>query len=255
MNNNNVIKLTKEGPIAVVAMEEREYGNTFTERFMKGLKGAFAKIRGDTEIKTVIVHGYDNYFCCGGTKEELRELYEGYASKGKKVQFTDSGFHDLFLRCEVPVIAAMQGHALGAGLAWGCTADIIVMGEQCIYSANFMKYGFTPGFGATYLLPKRFGDILGNEMVFTARNYYGMELKERGVPVKIVPKQEVIQTALQVANDLKDKPLISLKVLKKHLTRHIRMELPEAVKKELEMHEITFAQPEVLDRIEGLFGW
>jgi len=117
-----------------------------------------------------------------------------------------------------------------------------------------MKYGFTPGFGASYILPKRFGDTLGNEMLFTARNYYGRELKERGVPVKIVPKQEVIQTAFQVANDLADKPLISLNVLKKHLTRHIRTELPGAVKKELEMHEITFAQPEVLDRIEGLFG-
>lgn len=254
MDNDNVIKLTKKGNIAVVAMEEREYGNTFTERFIRGLKGVFTKIRGDTEIKTVIVHGYDNYFCCGGTKQELRELHEEYANKGKKVQFTDSGFHDLFPRCQVPVIAAMQGHALGAGLAWGCTADIIVMGEQCIYSANFMKYGFTPGFGATYLIPKRFGNTLGNEMLFTARNYYGRELKERGVPVKIVPKQVVIQTAFQVANDLVDKPLISLKVLKENLTRYIRMELSEAIKKELEMHTVTFGQPEVCTRIDQLFG-
>jgi polyketide biosynthesis enoyl-CoA hydratase PksI len=254
MDNNSVVKLSTEKHIAVAALEEREYGNTFTERFVLGLKGAFARIRETPGIKVVIVHGYDNYFCCGGTKEELRGLYEGYANIGEKVRFTDSGFHDLFLCCEVPVIAAMQGHALGAGLALGCTADIMVMGEQCIYTANFMKYGFTPGFGATYLIPKRFGDTLGNEMLFTARNYYGRELKERGVPVTIVPKQDVIQTAFQVANDLVDKPLISLKVLKKYLTRHIRMELPEVVKKELEMHEITFAQPEVLDRIEGLFG-
>jgi polyketide biosynthesis enoyl-CoA hydratase PksI len=253
-NNDNVIKLKKEGAIAVIAMEEREYGNTFTQRFITGLKGAFAKIRGDAEIKVIIVHGYDNYFCCGGTKEELRELYEGYANIGKKVSFTDAGFHDLFLQSELPVIAAMQGHALGAGLAWGCTADFIIMGEQSIYSANFMKYGFTPGFGATYTIPKRFGDILGNEMLFTAGNYYGRELKERGAPVRIVPKQDVIPTAFRIANDLADKPLFSLKVLKKHLIRQISTELPEMVEKELEMHAATFNQPEVQTRIEQLFG-
>lgn len=256
MDKNSVVKLSTEKHIAVVVLEEREHGNTFTERFVSGLKGAFARIRENPGIKVVIVHGYDNYFCCGGTKEELIALHEG-AGKEKaegQVLFSDLGFHDLFLRCEVPVIAAMQGHALGAGLALGCTADIIIMGEQCVYNAIFMKYGFTPGFGATCLIPNRLGHTLGNEMLFTARNYYGRELKERGAPVKILPKQEVIQTALQVANDLVEKPLISLKLLKKHLNRDLILELPKAVQQEIEMHTATFGQPEVRSRIEELFG-
>jgi polyketide biosynthesis enoyl-CoA hydratase PksI len=252
----NVIKLTKQGPIAVVVMEEREYGNTFTRRFILGLLDAFKMIGQDHRIKVVIVRGYDNYFCCGGTKEELITLHKG-AGKGEsrdQAKFTEFGLHDLFLRCEVPVIGALQGHALGAGLALGCTADIMVMGEQCIYSANFMKYGFTPGFGATYIIPKKLGEPLGNEMLLTAGNYYGLQLKERGAPVKILPKQEVIKSAFATARELADKPLISLKVLKRALIRNIRSELDAAVEKELEMHQITFPQSEVHDRIERLFG-
>lgn len=253
---DNVVKLSKEGAVAVVALEEREYGNTFTRRFIRDLKDTFSTIQQHPGIKVVMVHGCDNYFCCGGTKEELIELCEGFGQKQKEAspQFTDLNFHDLLLRCEVPVIAAMQGHALGGGLAFGCFADIIVMGEQCLYSANFMKYGFSPGMGATYILPKKLGESLAAEMLLTARNYYGRELKERGAPVKIVNKQEVIKTAMEIAKDLADKPLLSLKVLKEHLTQQTRAELPKAVAKELEMHQITFAQPGVRTRIERLFG-
>jgi polyketide biosynthesis enoyl-CoA hydratase PksI len=251
-----VIKFHKQDNIGMVALEEREYANTFTHRFIQGLMETFALIDQDQEIKVVVLHGYDNYFCCGGTKEELLALHESAGKKeGQgKIRFSDLNFYDLLLRCQVPVISAMQGHALGAGFTWGCSADIVVLAEQCIYSANFMKYGFTPGFGATYLLPRKLGEMLGTEMLYTARNYYGRELKERGAPVNIVPKQEVIATALEIAKHLADKPLLPLKVLKNYLTHQIRTELPEVIKKELEMHEITFGQPEVLERIQRLFA-
>jgi polyketide biosynthesis enoyl-CoA hydratase PksI len=158
--------------------------------------------------------------------------------------------YDLLIKCEVPVIAAMQGHALGGGMVFGSSADIMVMAEECIYSTNFMKYGFTPGVGATYIIPKKFGQVLGTEMLMTARNYYGGELKERGAAAKIVRKVDVIDTAMEIAQDLSAKPLISLKILKDHLTRQIRLELPDIIERELEMHRITFTQPEVTNMIE-----
>jgi polyketide biosynthesis enoyl-CoA hydratase PksI len=252
---NSVVNLRKDGCIAWVALEERESKNTFTMRLIQGLKAVFGQIDAEPGIKVVIVHGYGPYFCCGGTKEELIGLYQGLHKEGaERIQFTDLRFHDILLQCKVPVIAAMQGHALGGGLALGCFADIIVMGEQCIYSANFMKYGFTPGMGATYIIPKRFGTLLGWEMLYSARNYYGAELKERGASALIVKKQDVIKTALEFARDLADKPLLSLKELKKNLSAAIMKELPSAIEKELEMHRITFGQAEVLNRIEARFG-
>jgi polyketide biosynthesis enoyl-CoA hydratase PksI len=251
-----VVHCNKENNIAYVALEEKEHKNTFTLRLINQVKETFTNIEQDPEIKVVIIHGYDNYFCCGGTKEELIDLHKGISGKEneRNGQFTDLEIYDLLLRCEVPVIAAMQGHALGGGLAFGCFADIIIMSEESIYSANFMKYGFTPGMGATYIIPKKFGEVLGTEMLLSARNYYGSELKERGVSAKIVSKENVMEAAREIAEDLSDKPLLSLKLLKNNLRNQISSALSNAVEKEIQMHEETFAQPEVLERIEKLFG-
>jgi polyketide biosynthesis enoyl-CoA hydratase PksI len=252
---DRVIKLVQQGEIGIVAMEDREYKNTFSQRFLKELKDTFKDISQNKTLKVIVVHGYDNYFCCGGTKDELIGLSKSVVlEEESEVTLEDLNFFDLFLRCEIPVIAAMQGHAIGGGLALGCFADILVLGEECIYNAVFMKYGFTPGMGATYIIPRKLGDALGNEMLFTARNYYGIEMKERGAMVKIVKKQNVIQSALDIATELAEKPLVSLKLLKAHLNRDIKNDISNVAAKENEMHKITFAQPEVRERIEILFG-
>jgi polyketide biosynthesis enoyl-CoA hydratase PksI len=246
---SSVVHLTYPEPhIAVVRLEDREHRNTFSRELLEGLLATFSSIAQNETIKVVVIHGYENYFCCGGTKEELLSIQSG------QVTFADFTFYRLLLDCDVPTIAAMQGHALGGGLAFGCYADVIVMAEECLYSANFMKYGFTPGMGATYIIPKRLGTSLGQEMLLTAKSYHGGVLKSRGVSVDVVRKNEVITTAMSLAKELADKPRTSLKLLKQHLVQTIKSELPTIIEQELTMHQISFSQPGVKERIELLFG-
>jgi polyketide biosynthesis enoyl-CoA hydratase PksI len=245
---NDVVKFRQDGHVGIIALEEREFKNTFSKRFIEGVTEAFQQANKIPDLKVIVVHGFENYFCCGGTKEELIGIFEG------TLKFNDLDFFSLPLRCEIPVISAMQGHALGGGLAFGSYADMIVLGRECLYSANFMKYGFTPGMGANYIIPKKFGALLGTEMLLSAKNYSGEELRERGVPMKVVKRDDVIEVALKLASELADKPLLSLKVLKRYLTREIVATLPQVIEDELAMHKTTFAQPEVRKRIEELFG-
>ncbi len=246
---NDVVRLTVTPEhIALVELDDRASGNTFTQSLIEGLMKTFDRIRGDLSLKVVIVHGYGNYFCCGGTKEELIGILDGV------VQFSDVPFYDLLLQCDLPVIAAMQGHALGGGLVFGCYADLLVMAEEALYGAVFMKYGFTPGMGGTYIVPKKLGLLLGTEMLFTARNYQGIELKGRGIQARVVKRAEVIPAALSLARELADKPRLALIELKRNLAAAMREDLPAVVEKELAMHRRTFAQPEVRARIEALFG-
>jgi polyketide biosynthesis enoyl-CoA hydratase PksI len=244
-----VVEISRPEPgVAVVKIEDREARNTFSLAVMEGLFEVFGEIRNSAETRVVVIHGYDNYFCCGGTREELMKLHR------REVDFTDFPFYRLLLDCEVPTISAMQGHAIGGGLAFGLYADILVMAEECVYSANFMRYGFTPGMGSTYIVPRKFGHALGAEMLFSASGYHGGQLKERGVSARVVKKKEVIPTAMAVARELADRPLVSLKLLKKHLAQTVREELPAFIEREVAMHQISFGQPEVKERIEKLFG-
>lgn len=247
MKNGGIVQFIEQENIAIVTMAEREHRNTFTKRLVDALKEVFEAINKNPRVKVVILQGYDNYFCCGGTKEWLLGIVDGKSS------FEDLMFYDLLLRCEVPVISAMQGHALGGGLTFGCYADIIIMAEECIYSASFMKYGFTPGMGASYIIPKKLGETLGNEMLFTANNYFGTELKKRGAPVRIENKKNVVKVAIEIARSMAEKSPVSLRLLKEHSIRQIRDEVPAVVKRELEMHGITLKQPDVRERIESLF--
>jgi polyketide biosynthesis enoyl-CoA hydratase PksI len=237
-----------EPGIVQLTMHDRDHKNTFSLELMGALFEAFAKIRNNSSYRVAILTGYDSYFCSGGTQESLTMLHEG---KGK---FSDTNLYGLALDCEIPVISAMQGHGIGGGFVFGMFSDFIVLSRESIYTTNFMKYGFTPGMGATYVLPKKLGISLAQEMLTSARNFRGEELARRGVPFPVLPRAEVLPYAQQLARDIAEKPRTSLITLKSHLVREIREQLPAVIEQEVAMHDITFHQPEVRGRIESLFG-
>jgi polyketide biosynthesis enoyl-CoA hydratase PksI len=237
-----------EAGIVQVTMQDRVNKNTFTDELIDGLTEAFEAIKARTDYKVVILTGYDNYFSSGGTQEGLRELFEG------KVKFTDKDLYSLALNCPIPVIAAMQGHGIGGGFVMGMFADFVILARESVYTTNFMKYGFTPGMGATFILPKKLGFSLAEEMMLTASTYRGEELQKRGVPFTVIARESVLAHAFELAKSLAEKPRVSLVTLKAHLVASLREQLPMFIEKEIAMHELTFHQPEVKDRIEAFFG-
>jgi len=245
----NEVTLTSPGDgILQITMQDTVARNTFSKPLIKGIIEAFDEVSKNQYCKVVILTGYDNYFCCGGTKEELFAIHK------KEMAFNDLNFFTLPLDCKVPVISAMQGHGIGGGFVFGCYSDFIILGRENIYTTNFMKYGFTPGMGATYIVPLKFGKEIGHEMLFTAENYRGAQLQERGIPQRVVPKAEVLQEAINLARIVAEKPKLSLVTLKDHLTKDMRSTIATVINDEVNMHTITFHQPEVKQRIEELFG-
>jgi polyketide biosynthesis enoyl-CoA hydratase PksI len=237
-----------EPGVVQLTMQDRAHKNAFTRDLVLALHRAFAAINADERCKVVVVTGYDNYFCTGGTREGLLSI------QGGDLQFTDLKLHSLALDCKVPVIAAMQGHAIGAGFTIGLFADVVILGRESVYTSNYMTFGFTPGMGATYIVPKKLGISLAEEMLFTGGRYQGADLERRGVPFRVVPRQDVLPMALEDARSLAEKPRLSLSLLKDNLVASMRAELPAAIAREVEMHDATFHQPEVKERINALLG-
>ncbi|MEV0468587.1 polyketide synthase [Streptomyces prunicolor] len=237
-----------EPGVLQVTMQDRRSKNSFSAELVDGLINAFSEIQAHRTGKVVVLTGFGNYFSSGGTQDGLLAIHEG------RSRFTDLNLYSLALECEVPVIAAMQGHGIGGGFVLGLYADFVILGRESLYTANFMRYGFTPGMGATMILPRKLGLGLGQEMLLNGGNYRGAELAVRGVPFRVLPRGEVLPQALQLARELAQKPAVSLKALKAHLVRPLREALPQAIEQELAMHEMTFHRAEVKQRVSDLFG-
>ncbi|MBH8599156.1 MULTISPECIES: polyketide synthase [unclassified Thermoactinomyces] len=237
-----------EPEIVLLTMEDRVHKNTFSKELIDGLLEAFAVIEASNVYKVVVLTGYDSYFASGGTREGLLAIHEG------REKFTDKNVYSLALDCKIPVIAAMQGHGIGGGFIMGLFADFVILSRESVYTTNFMKYGFTPGMGATCILPRKLGISLTEELLINSGTYRGAELEKRGIPFPVLPRAEVLGHALELARQIAEKPRYSLILLKDHLVAPIREELPSIVEREVMMHEKTFHQPEVRERINALFG-
>lgn len=246
---HSVVELFEIEPAIIqVKMHDRAHKNAFSQELTDGLIQAFEFIRNQQSYKAVILTGYDNYFASGGTQEGLLRIQKGIT------KFTDDNLYSLALDCRIPVIAAMQGHGIGGGFVMGLFADFVILSRESVYTTNFMKYGFTPGMGATFIVPQKLGFSLAQELLMNAGNYRGADLEKRGIPFKVLPRSEVLEYAVELARELAEKPRNSLITLKDHLVSPLREQLPSVIEQELVMHEKTFHQDEVKTRITGLYG-
>ena len=246
---SKVIKLSYPQPeIALITMTDKEHRNTFSEELTAGIIDAFNEIEDNSKLKVVITVGYGNYYSCGGTLEELKTLTAG------KETFDELAFFKLPLECELPTIAAVQGHAIGGGLAFACLHDFIILARGVIYSANFMNYGFSPGMGVTDTIVKKFGDYCGKRLLFTANQYTSKDLNAMSIPLPLYPRDEVIKEAMVLATSIADKTLTSVKLLKEQLSADVREALPGVIEKELAMHAKTITSEEALKRIKDRYG-
>lgn len=242
------VQLYDDG-VVLLTMVEREGSNMFTPALMDGLEEAFAKVAELAEAKVVVLTGHGSYFSCGGTADGLADLQNGDS------HFTDRRIYSLPLACDLPVVAAMQGHGIGAGWSLGMYCDQAILASEGVYHSNYLWYGFTPGAGATLIFPYCFGDDLGREILFTAREYRGHELGMRARKLAVCPARDVLQTALATAHERATHPRTHLVAQKKNRVTLLRRCLDAVLEKELAMHEKTFiGNEDVRARIAEKFG-
>ncbi|OZH51287.1 hypothetical protein AFK68_32080 [Hydrocoleum sp. CS-953] len=244
--NSEVVELAELGNgVVQITMKDEANLNTLSTGIREGLSKCFGAVAQNKSYKVVILTGNGNYFCAGAGISYLRKRIRG-----------EAGVIDLsgsMLDCEIPIISAMQGHSLGGGFLMGLYADFLVLSQESIYTINFMEYGFTPVGATSLILREKFGAALAQEMMYTGKRYRGQELAKRGIPFPVVPKQDVLNHAQRLAQEIAKKPRLSIVSLKELLTSEIRKKIPEVMEKELETHYVTFNQPEVASRIKKVF--
>ncbi|UXI65991.1 SDR family NAD(P)-dependent oxidoreductase [Tahibacter amnicola] len=235
--------------VVVVRLEDRDARNMFSDALIAGLQEVFDRISASPACKTVVLTGYDSYFSSGGTREGLKAIQEG------KVRFTDRDVFQLPMRCPLPVIAAMQGHGIGAGWTLGLFCDSVLFSEESRYVSPYMNFGFTPGAGATGILPAKLGYDLARDSLFTGREITGEELARRNPLLTVLPRDRVVDAAMALARSLARHTRNDLMAWKAARVSP-RFEAWQALfAREVQMHEATLVgHADALARIERRFA-
>lgn len=220
------------GGVALVRMQDVSNYNVFTDELLAGLEAAFAAIAARDEIRAVVLTGTDKVFSMGGTPSALERMARKLGS------FTDVPFlYEGLPRCRVPVVAAIRGHAVGGGLTFGLHADQVILDRDGLYSANFVKFGFTPGLGATYALERCFGAALAAEMCLTGSGYGGRELESLGARVRFADTEEVLPTALRLASSIAGNAPEVVRAFKADQSAQVLAGQSEVIDREVAMHD------------------
>jgi polyketide biosynthesis enoyl-CoA hydratase PksI len=235
-------------PVAVVTLVDHEARNAIRPSLYHGVSKALETASNDPDVRVIVVTGLPEVFCAGASREALLGV-EGGLSHDDYEPFARS-----FPRCPLPVVAAMNGHAVGGGLVFGLYADVPVLSERSIYAANFLQYGMAPYIGTTHVIPSRLGEALGAEMILTAQGYRGSELRRRGASVLVVRHDQVMETAMAMARQIAVAPRRSLELVKQQLAARSLAATDAAMAAELDPHLTTAALPYVTDLAVAGYG-
>ena len=192
-----MIKLEKQGSIAILTVSRPEALNALNSRTLDELYETAVAVRGDEEIRCLIVTGEGKAFVAGADIAEMQGLS---AEEGRL--FGLKG-HRAFCAIEalpIPVIAAVNGFALGGGCELALCADIRLASEKAKFGQPETGLGITPGFGGTQRLPRTVGVSKAMELILTARMIKADEALEIGLVDRVYPPEQLMDEAVSLAN-------------------------------------------------------
>jgi polyketide biosynthesis enoyl-CoA hydratase PksI len=238
------VLLTVVDGLAEIALIDAVGRNALSEELVAELLEKLDRVSCDPNVNVVVLRGQSDVFCSGAPRRLLLDLVSG------KTAPVDIVLSKRMLDLPVPVIAAMEGHAVGGGLALGLCADIVLLAEESRYGCNFMDMGFTPGMGITRLLEHVLSPALAFELMMTGELRRGVTFKGNSGINYVLPRSEIWLRAQDLALRIAEKPRKALTMLKRTLSLPRRQAFEATFTLETLMHEVSFAAPDARQRIE-----
>lgn len=246
MELKNVI-LEKEEHLAIVTINRPKALNALNSETLKDLDTVIADLENDSNIYAVILIGAgEKSFVAGADISEMKDLNE---NEGK--EFGSLG-NKVFLRLEnlnKPVIAAIQGFALGGGCEISMACDIRIASDKAVFGQPEVGLGITPGFGGTQRLARIVGLGKAKEMIYTARNIKADEAYRIGLVNKVVPLESLMDEAKAMASKIIANAPIAVRMSKDAINRGMQVSIDKAVEIEAENFGKCFASS---DQTEGM---
>lgn len=242
------VTLEKQGAVGVITMNRPEALNALNEEVLRDLNTVLDQVEADDEILVAVVTGAGRSFVAGADIGQMSTLS---AVEGKK--FGAFG-NSVFLKLEnlpKPTIAAVNGFALGGGCELSMACDIRVASEKAKFGQPEVGLGITPGFGGTQRLARIVGMSNAMEMILTARNIDANRAKEIGLVSYVVPAEELMDKALELANAIAKNAQVAVRQSKAAMRRGIQTDVATGIAYETEAFGLCFSTEDQKDAMKA----
>lgn len=239
-----VLTERRESGVAVVRLNRPEALNAIDMETRRALAAAFLEISDDEAVRAVVLTGDDRAFAAGA---DLREFAE--ASAMDVVRRRSERYWKAVAETPQPVIAAIEGHALGGGLELAMACDLIVVAEGAQLGQPEIRVGIMPGAGGTQRLTRAIGKFRAMKMCLTGKPVTGREAYEMGLASECVADGEAIEAAIGLAERIARMPPLSTRAVKEAIVHGESASLEAGLLMERKAFQLLFASE---DRREGM---
>ncbi len=239
-----------ERAIGVLTLNRPENRNSMTAEVLDGFSAAIASAKENDAIRCLVITGKGKSFCAGA---DFKSMVQRQDSE-RPLQPNERSFAMYrpflsVLELDMPVIAALNGHAIGGGMGLALVADIRVANREAKYGANFTKLGLHPGMATTYLLPRIVGVPRAAELLLTGRIVDGEEAARIGLANYAVAADQVWDKAWELAQEVASCAPVANRWTKRSLYRNVQWQPLPAAEHEADLQSRTI---ETEDHQEGV---
>jgi len=206
---------SRQENISVLTINRPDARNAFSPEMIGLWRDYLKEARDDDTVNVIVVTGAGDTFCSGG---DIRDMAEGKLRSWDMKRFLWDGVHRIILTLEdidKPVIAAINGAAMGAGMDMAIMCDIRVSSDRAKLGESYIQMGLVPGDGGAWFLPRLVGVSKALELFLTADVLDAGEALSLGIVNRVVPHENLMEETMKLASRIAQKPPLAVKMMKR----------------------------------------
>jgi len=251
------LRVERHDAVALIVFEDPERRNAMTEAMGRALASVLVQLGSDDGVRAVVLTGAGSAFSAGGDLAMIEaKARAGRTTPGEPTRSANRsfmrGFYELFLSVRdlpQPSLAAIQGPAIGAGLAVALACDLRIAARDARLGLNFTRLGIHPGMGSSWTLPRLVGPAHAADLLLTGRLVDGDEAARIGLVNRAVPSDQVLSETLAAAAAIAACAPFAVRGTKRALARSLAASFDEQLDFEAEQQALCY---ESEDLGEGL---
>jgi 2-(1,2-epoxy-1,2-dihydrophenyl)acetyl-CoA isomerase len=245
------VELERHGAVAVLRLNEPSAMNALSPAVKKGMEINVPKVLGVPGVRCIVLTGTGKAFCAGG---DIRAMKDPAQRNAPAVRTRMQAVHTwgrALLDADKPVVAAVNGPAVGGGLALALLADIVIASSTAYFMSGYSKLGALPDVGVLQTLPWAIGSLRAKEMIFLNRRYTAEEAVSIGLANRCVAPEKLMEEALAVARELADGPAQMLTMSKVLMKRAYEASVEDFFEREAMAQTVAFGSDAFAEGVDA----